>query len=236
VRRPVVAIHQPNFLPWLGWFAKAAQADVLVLLDDVRLEPAGLTQRVKIKAREGPRHLTVPVRGRDDVRIDAAEIANDGRWHRHAARVLENAYGGTPGWERYAGPILDVLRDPPALLVDLNLALLRPLLDAFAIRTEIRRSSEMGPRAETGNLGNLAICRRVGAATYLSGQGAREYDDPAPFAAAGVDLVYSRFEHPVYPQPHGEFAPGLSALDLLFSAPDEAASLLRESIHEPDPA
>lgn len=231
-----IAIHQPNFLPWLGWFAKAAQADVLVLLDDVRLEPAGLTQRVKVKAREGPRYLTVPVRGRDEVRIDAAEIAHDGKWQRHAENVLENAYGAAPGWERHADAILGPLRARPRLLVDLNAPLLRYVLDVLAIRPEVVRASSLGPRAATGNLGNLEICRRLAATEYLSGQGARRYDDAAPFAAAGIALRYSRFEHPLYAQPHGAFAPGLSAVDLLFSAPDEAAALLRGGLREPEGA
>ena len=59
---------------------------------------------------------------------------------------------------------------------------------------------------------------------------ARSTGVAAPFAAAGVDLVYSAFAHPAYAQPHGEFVAGLSAIDLLFSAPDDAAALLRAGI------
>lgn len=236
MRRPVVAIHQPNFLPWLGWFAKAAQADVLVLLDDVQLERAGPTQRVGVKTREGPRDLTVPVRRGSDVRIDAAEIAHDGKWDLHAARVLENAYRATPGWARHGPAIVAALRSGEPRLAAFNERLIRIVAGAFGVRTEIRLASSLGPREERGNLGNLAICRRLGASTYLSGQGARKYNDPAPFAAAGIGLAYSVFEHPRHAQPHGEFVPGLSAVDLLFSAPDDAASLLAGGIRPPSAA
>jgi WbqC-like protein len=233
VRRPVVAIHQPNLLPWLGWFAKAAQSDVLVLLDDVQLERASPTTRVSFKSREGVRTVTVPVRHGEDVRIDAAEIAHDGKWDVHAARALENAYHDAPGWRRHGGAVLDTVRSREPRLAAFNERGIRLLLGAFGIPVRVECASALGPREQRGNLGNFEICRRLGAATYLSGTGARKYNDAAPFGAAGIDLAYSAFTHPTYPQPHGPFAAGLSAIDLLFSAPDEAAALLRGGIGAP---
>jgi hypothetical protein len=221
VRRPVVAIHQPNYLPWIGFFAKARAADVLVLLDDVQLERAGPTQRTRVKAPEGPRWLTVPVQrtAGNGPAIREAKIAHDGKWDRHHARVLENAYSRSPGWGAHGPPILEVLTSGEVLLPVLNERLLGLLFAALGIGTRVVRASDLGPRGERGNLGNLELCRRLGAATYLSGSGARAYNDPAPFAAAGIDLVYHEFVHPRYAQPHGPFVPGLSAVDYLFSVP-----------------
>jgi hypothetical protein len=233
VRHPVVAVHQPNFLPWLGWFAKAAQADVMVLLDDVQLERAGPTTRVQVKSREGPRFVSVPVRRGADARIDEAEIAHDGKWDAHVARLLENAYHAAPGWPRHGPAIVETLRSREPRLAAFNERLIRIVAEAFGIGTPLVRASALGPRTERGNLGNLELCRRHGAATYLSGSGGRKYNDPTPFAAADVDLVYSAFAHPAHAQPHGEFVAGLSAIDLLFSAPDEAPALLRAGIGEP---
>jgi hypothetical protein len=233
VRHPVVAIHQPNFLPWLGWFAKAAQADVLVLLDDVQLERASPTTRVEVKSRRGARFVAVPVRHGEDVRIDAAEIAHDGKWDLHAARVIENAYGASPGWPRHGAAIVEAIRSREAGLAAFNERLIRLVCDAFAIRTPLVRASGLGARTQRGNLGNLEICLRHGAATYLSGAGGRKYNDAGPFEAAGIALAYSAFTHPAYAQPHGEFVAGLSAIDLLLSAPDDAPALLRAGIGAP---
>jgi hypothetical protein len=233
VRRPVVAIHQPNLLPWLGWFAKAAQADVLVLLDDVQLERASPTTRVGFKTREGVRMLTVPVRRGEDVRIDAAEIAHDGKWDAYAARVLELAYRESPGWSRHGAAVVECLRSREPRLAAFNERGIQLLFGALGVATRVEHASKLGPRTERGNFGNVEICRRLGAGTYLSGSGGRKYNDPATFAAAGIDLAYSAFAHPVHAQPHGAFAAGLSAVDVLFSAPDEAASLLRAGIGAP---
>ena len=128
---------------------------------------------------------------------------------------------------------MDAIRSGEPRLAAFNERLIRYLAGALAVTTRLVRATELGPRSGRGNLGNLEICRRLGAATYLSGSGARKYNDPAPFAAAGIDLVYSAFEHPLYAQPHGAFVPGLSAVDVLFSAPGEAASLLLSGLRTP---
>ena len=227
---PVVALHQPNYLPWIGWFAKAAAEDVFVLLDDVQFTKGGYTNRVRVKAAGGTALLTVPVRGRDHRRrIDSLEIADDARWARRHALTLEQSYGRSPGWERFGPPVLEALSSGETLLAALNERLARLVLEAFAVTTRVVRASSLGEREGRASESLVDLCRRLGAGTYLSGAGGRKYNDPELFAAAGIALRYSEFTHPVYAQPHGDFVPGLSAVDLLFSAPDDAPRLLRES-------
>ncbi len=235
MRRPVVAVHQPNYLPWLGFFAKAAQADVFVLLDDVQFEKGGYTNRVEVKTAQGRTLLTVPVEagGATPPRIDELRIAKDGRWTVRHVKTLAQSYARTPGWSAYGPQINGILASGETHLATLNERLIGATLDAFAIEARIVRASALGPRAERGNAGVVEICRRLGAATYLSGAGGRKYNDPATFAAAGIDLAYAAFEHPTYAQPHGAFEAGLSAVDLLFSAPREAPDLLRSGIGPP---
>jgi hypothetical protein len=237
VRRPIVAVHQPNYLPWLGWFAKAAQADVFVLLDDVQFEKGGYTNRVEVKTAQGRALLTVPVEAGGAVapRIDGLRIAKDGRWAARHAKTLAQSYGRAPGWPSLGPKIEEVLASGETRLAALNERLLRLLLDALDVRTRVVRASELRTSPARASDGLVEICRALGAATYLSGAGGRKYNDPAAFAAAGIDLAYSAFAHPTYAQPHGAFEPGLSAVDLLFSAPDDAAALLRAGIGTPTP-
>jgi hypothetical protein len=234
VARPVVAIHQPNYLPWLGWFAKAAAADVLVLYDDVQFEKGGYTNRVEVKTAQGRTRLTVPVHvaGEPIPRIDAIAIA-DPRWAQRHVKTLEQSYRRCPGWRVHGQRLAGILTSGETSLARMNEALLRALLDAFAIGTRIVRSSDLGPRGTRGSAALVDVCRRAGAATYLSGAGGRKYNDPTAFDAAGIGLAYSAFAHPVHAQPHGPFESGLSAVDLLFSAPEEAPALLRAGIGEP---
>ena len=235
MRGPIVAIHQPNYLPWLGWFAKAAQADVFVLLDDVQFEKGGWTNRVEVKTAQGRTLLTVPVEAGGAVppRVDELRVARDGRWAARHAKTLAQSYGRSPGWAALGPRIDEILASGEARLAVLNERLLRVMLDAFAVTARVVRASELGPREERGAAGVVEICRRLGAGTYVSGSGGRKYNDPAAFAAAGVELVYAAFAHPAYAQPHGAFESGLSAVDLLFTAPDDAPALLRAGIGAP---
>ena len=59
---PVVAMHQPNFIPWLGFFHKLAHADTFTLLDTVQFSDGSYTDRVGVRSTEGAKWLTVPVK------------------------------------------------------------------------------------------------------------------------------------------------------------------------------
>jgi hypothetical protein len=61
------------------------------------------------------------------------------------------------------------------------------------------------------------ICKKLGADTYLSGVGARAYQDDSLFRHAGIEVVYQKFTVRPYPQLHGDFIPNLSALDYLLN-------------------
>ena len=196
---------------------------------------SGYTNRVDVKTSAGRTRLTVPVRGGDGAipRIDELVIATEHHWAARHAKTLEQSYGRSLGWPRLGPAVLDVLRSGEPRLAAMNERLIRLLLDALAIRCRVVRASELGPREERGARGLAEVCRRAGAATYVSGAGGRKYNDPAAFSALGVDLVYSAFEHPVHAQPHGAFEAGLSALDLVFSEGDGAGDVLRAGIRPP---
>ena len=108
-----------------------------------------------------------------------------------------------------------------------NLTLLEFLRDAFAIRTRIVRSSELGVTGAKSEL-ILNLCRAVRADALLVGLGgSRDYLDKAAFEREGVRLVQQQFNHPVYPQcDGGPFSKGLSSLDLLLNCGPASRELL----------
>ena len=71
-----VAIHQPHYLPWLGYLAKWAAADVFVFLDTVQYTKNGWQNRNRIKTATGPQWLTVPVHAKLGMGIDAVTVAS----------------------------------------------------------------------------------------------------------------------------------------------------------------
>jgi hypothetical protein len=223
-----VAAHQPHYLPWLRYIQKIACSDLFILLDDVQFTVNGWQNRNRVKGPHGPICLTVPVRHPFGVVLSAVEIAGDGAWRRKHLRTLHTHYGKSPWYKRQRGLFEDVYDKPWRLLADLSWTLLARILDALGIKTPIIRSSALGIDGR-GSDRLAAICRHLGADTYLSGGYATtSHLDWAPFAAAGIQVVVQDWRCPVYTQryPSQGFAADLSVVDLLLNEGPDSLKIL----------
>ncbi len=232
----VVACHQPNFLPWLGYFAKMARADVFVLLDDVQFTQGhnrhNWTTRVRILTANGHSWLTVPVRrsgaGKQlvsDLRIEPG----DRRWLRKMLKTIEAAYGKCSHFGAVYPPIRSVLEANDGQLCELNVRLIDHIAMLLGITAERVRASrfDVSVRATTRL---VELTKLVNGTTYLSGDGADDYQDRVEFEATGISLRRVGFRHPVYRQQHArEFVPGLSILDALCNVGIDGTRTLLET-------
>jgi hypothetical protein len=225
-----LAIHQPHYLPWLGYFAKWAAADLFVFLDTVQYEKNGWQNRNRIKTPEGPRWLTVPIRAHLGTRIQDVMVDARQPWRARHFATLELAYRGAPCWARHRDELLALYDREWERLAAVAVASAEWLARRVGIATPTRLASEIeleevGSADATARL--VGLCRAVGADTYLAGRDGARYMDIKQFAAAGIAVEAQQYEHPVYAQPHGEFVPALSAIDLLLMHGDEALGILR---------
>jgi hypothetical protein len=118
-------------------------------------------------------------------------------------------------------------------LVDLNVAAITYLAEALGIRTKLVMASSLPVPAELEATDRLiSICQAVGANTYLSGVGGREYLDLAPFKEAGIGVLFQAFQTQPYPQRFGAFVPDLSIVDLLFNCNDQSLQIMRQGREE----
>jgi hypothetical protein len=214
-----VAIHQPNFLPWLGFFHKANEADLLVLLDNVLFIKRGFIQRNYIKTNQGTQLIGVPIKtkGRYLQTIAETVIDNETPWQAKLIRTLGVNYAKAPAHAVVTPEIDAILARPYERLIDLNMELLRTAFHHLAITTPTLLASELTGIKGQGTERLISICHTVGADEYLSGAGGKNYQDESAFEAAGIRLEYTHFEHPTYPQLNGEFAANLSIVDYLFN-------------------
>lgn len=222
-----VAIHQPHYLPWLGYLAKWAAADLFIFLDTVQYEKNGWQNRNRIKTRDGPRWLTVPVRAPSGTAIGAVRIDGGQSWARRHLGTIEHAYAGARWVERFAPELRAFYERPWSELTPLAVASATWLARAVGIVTPTRLASELAVTATepTGRL--VGLCRAVGATVYLAGRDGATYMDRGQFEAAGIEVRAQAYVHPIYPQMHGEFVPFLSALDLLLNSGDDALAVVR---------
>jgi len=222
-----VAIHQPHYLPWLGYLAKWAAADVFVFLDTVQYSKNGWQNRNRIKTATGPQWLTVPVHAKLGMGIDEVAVASAQPWPARHRRAIQHAYAGAPYLARHHAELDRFYAQPWERLAPLALASAQWLARAIGVTPPVRLASTLGalPAEPTERL--IAICRAVGADTYLAGRDGATYMDLTRFEAEGIRVLYQSYAHPVYAQLHGEFAPFLSGLDLLLTHGDEALAVLR---------
>lgn len=230
----IVAIHQPHYLPWLGYLHRMAQVDLFILLDHVQFERRNHQNRSQIRLDGEARWLTVPVvqRSQKERIIDKLVDNSDPRaWGAIHLATLRHAYREAEHFRAYAGALRGILETRWERLVDLDRAMLDLLRDAFEIRTPLARSSELGVEGAKSDL-ILNLCRAAGADTLLAGfGGSRRYLDLETFARAGVSVRWHDFKHPVYAQCGSQpFIAGLAAIDLLFNhGPQSRAILLEET-------
>ena len=225
----LVAIHQPEHLPWLGFFEKMLRADAFVLLDDVQFSKGDFQNRNRVKGRGGAQWLTVPVAHRFGQRIDEVETAGDG-WREKHWKTLVSCYARARHFDAFAGGFEDLYARPWAKLSELNVAAIQMLARAFGLEQKFVLSSSLGAGGQKSEL-VLNICKSVGASGYYSGRAGGTYLDADAFRRAGVEIVVQEFEHPVYEQLFMKecgFVPNLSAVDLLFNRGAEGLSLIAD--------
>lgn len=215
----ICAIHQPQFLPWLGHFQKIRMADVFVFLDSVQFQKNEFQNRNRIPTRDGVRWLTVPVTYTFGEPIRAVRIAAGRPWQRKLRGTLEHAYGKGPQFEKLIRGFDEILKRPWPNLAELNRASVLWLMERFEIRTETRIASDL-PTCSNDRTGRLVdICRHLGATTYLSGAQAAHYLDIQQFSRAGITVKFQQYDHPVYPQMSSDaaFVSHMSAIDALLN-------------------
>lgn len=225
----IAAIHQPQFLPYLGFFHKVAHADVLLLLDDVQFQKHGFQNRNVIKTQTGPQWLTVPVLHHLGQRICDVLVGKTSNWRKKHWSAIQTNYGPAPFFKDLAAPLRELIVErTDTHLLPVDVELLRWAMAQLAIATPIRMSSELGVTSDDPNARLVALCQAVGADTYLSGPGGRDYMDLGLFERAGIAVVFQDYKARDYAQryPDQGFLPNAAVIDAVFNLGPAARELI----------
>ena len=233
-----VAIHQPHYLPWLGYFAKMDEADVFIFLDTVQFEKHGWQNRNRIKTSQGWQWLTVPVSARFPALLSEVAVDNGQGWARKHVQALHTHYAKAPAFQQEFDGLAEVLGRPWDALVELNCSLTLYLASRLGLDKKIVRASTL-PARDTPTDRLMDLCRAVGGTVYLAGNDGTRYMDLERCAAAGIEVWRQEYRHPLYRQLYGDFIPSMAVVDLLFNEGDASLAVLRSghgwSRSEPGP-
>ncbi len=224
----ILSANQPYFSPYPGFFYKAHLSDVFVVLDTVQF-PRGNTwvTRNRFKNHQGILWMTVPVwkKGLGLQRIDRVRICHEGRWAKKHVESLKNAYEKAPFFEEHSEFVERIFSSDMEKIADLDLQIIKYLLDQLHIETKLILLSELDIEARGDRL-LIEVCQRLGADCFLTKKGAKKYLNESLFRNAGIELAYFRSPSPIYPQLWGRFIPNLSIFDLLFNCGPKARDIL----------
>ncbi len=226
-----VCIHQPDFIPYLGFFHRLLISDLFIVLDDVPIsKPRGWTHRDKIKTPFGERWLTLPIQKHPLQKINEVRLGKDGKWEKEHLNLLKEYYQKAPYFDLYFPKVQDIYHTSDDKLSEFNMAFLRLFCELLGLKIETVFSSSLRvPGNKNEKL--ILLIKAVGGTHYLSGVGAKDYLDEPMFAKEGIAVEWQEFIHPVYPQLHGNFIPNLSTIDLLFNCGPGAKEILQSCLN-----
>ena len=227
-RPRIVSIHQPAYLPWLGYFDKIRQSDLFIYLDTVQFQKQSFQNRNKIRTANGWTWLTVPVETKGklyETPLKDLAINNRVDWRRkHRAAIAMN-YRKAPHFDAVM-PQLEMFYERSwSRLSDLCYDMLSAFNRRLGITTPVQKASDMGVMPSSKSDLILDLCRAAGATTYVSGTLGRGYLDLPAFADQGIDVTFQDYEHPRYRQAYAGFEPNMAVIDLLMNESEATAIL-----------
>jgi len=222
-----IAIHQPDFFPWLGYFHKLNLVDKFVHFDHVEA-PTGKhwTSRNKILLGGEEKWLTIPIKkkGKLDQKYYQIEINYESNFKRKHLGTIQQAYRKSEFYDEIFPVVKEIYDREHKLLLDFNRDFIDTVSARLGVQTDIFSSKELlfeNPNLVqlSGNNLILELCVLLEATEYISGTGCLDFIDPLSFERKGVKFKFQNFTCHTYHQvtSQSKFVSHLSILDAIFN-------------------
>lgn len=225
----IVAIHQPQYLPWIGYFDKMLKSDTFCYLDNVQFKKNEWQNRNRIKTSQGWQWLTVPVEYRFPQKINEVRVNNTTGWGKKHLQALISNYSKAPFFKEHFSFFEQAYARDWEFISELNIFLIEYIREKLGLgdKPTVLASHLKLSDDPTGRL--IDICKILSADTYLAGRDGAKYMDLERFKDSGIKVITQDFHHPSYPQLFGDFGPQLSVIDLLFNCGSQSRQKIIES-------
>tara|TARA_B100001059_G_C17805849_1_gene569096 strand:- start:1141 stop:1845 length:705 start_codon:yes stop_codon:yes gene_type:complete len=214
-----VSIHQPNYIPWIGYFEKIFLSDTFVFFDNVQMPMnKSLVSRNKILFQSKPMWLTIPTEKGGIKPIKEVKIS-DTKWKKKHLNTLYHAYGKKKYFNDIFKNIQPIIEKKNIYLVDLNMDLIKVFLKILNVNeVKIIRASELNLQTKGAN-SIFEILKKLEAKTYITGTGAgsTKYINAEDYNKININLMYNQPNIQNYYPKDKTVNQVLSILDLLFN-------------------
>lgn len=228
-----VAIMQPYFLPYVGYFQLLAAADVFVVYDNIKYTKKGWINRNRLLQNGKDVTFSVPLKSASDsLLVCQREVAADFDRDK-LLNQIQGAYRRAPFFAQTFPLVEKIVRHQEVGLFDFLYQAIVAVRDHLGISTEIRISSDIAIDHDLKNQDKvLALCAELGASTYVNAIGGMELYSREAFRERGIDLKFIRSLPFSYPQFGEPFVPWLSIVDVMMFNPVETIQTCISTNHE----
>tara|TARA_Y100001980_G_scaffold21841_1_gene6277 strand:- start:591 stop:1334 length:744 start_codon:yes stop_codon:yes gene_type:complete len=231
-----IIIHQPDFIPWLGFFHKLSLCDEFIVFDHVQISNGkSWSSRNQILLNNSPFWITIPVIKKNKQKINETKINYQSNFVRKHLGTFRQAYQKAPFFNEIFPIIESVYSNNFEYLVDFNMDSINKICDELNINFNITNSSKLvnDMKLDSKLKGNdlvLKICIITNCKKYFSGRGCLDFIKPNKFNESGIDFYFQHFIHPTYPQNNSDyFISHLSIIDsLMYLGFDGVSTLIKK--------
>jgi len=212
----IIAIHQPDYIPYPGYFYKISKCDCFVFLDDAQYSNEGICNWNRIKTPQGELRLKVPVKQTFGDTFQEVTTRDYLGWKQKHLKTLKSNYSKAKFFEEIYADIENILIPEYENIAEMNIAIIKQVCTKFGISKRFERSSTLNIMTRKEKR-VIDICSILGGDVYFSGNGARVYQIEEHFNERGIKLLYTNYHSITYGQRWGVFLPDLSIIDYLFN-------------------
>ncbi len=228
-----IAISQPTFFPWQGYFANIDYVDEFVFLDNTQFAKRSWQQRNYIKLNEKKHLITVPVitKNKFNQKVNEVEIDYNNFQVSKFLKTIESAYKKTDYFSLYFEIFEEILNRKYKFLSELNIDVILNVCKILKISDKFIKASSIGLETDFTNIDQLdMICKKRFSNHYLSTVGAKEYlKDLKIFPLSKARIEYFQYKIKEYAQLGSDFIPNLSIIDLLFNEGPNSLNIIKKN-------
>jgi len=224
-----LAILQPSYIPWIGYFEQIINVDIFIFYDDVQYTKNDWRNRNKIKTHAGSSWLSIPVNASNTQMINKVLVDDTKHWRIKHLKSLQQFYSKSEYFDEVYELVEKNLNSKVASISSLSINIIKDITKYLQIDTKFYASSDL---AIDGNKNTrlINICKHFNASQYYSGSAAKNYIDEELFFSNDIKLIFQEYKHPSYKQLHGDFLPYLSIIDLLFNHGKNSVKIIKKRV------
>ena len=212
----IIGIHQPNYIPWLGYFYKIYKSDIFVFHDDVQFSKRGMHNFHYVQTPEGPFRLKIPVKESHGDLINEVTTKDELGWKQNHLNIIETNYKNAPFFKTVFTDFEEILNKNYKNLSLMNISIIQIICKRLGISPEFVIASDLKLTSKREEK-VIDIVNNLRGTIYYSGTGARIYQSEDNFLSRGIQLHYSDYVPIEYPQLYEPFNSNVAILDYLMN-------------------